>query len=300
MKKTYNSLKKLLYIILLEILFIAFFGTIAFCFMYIEDSYTLYFPHIITILFFALILCALATSVVYMFKANNLGISKIKKKYNLTRFSSAFCAIMMIILFIYESVIAIVRSDLQPLYYAFRMVRWLLTLPACAYFIIELIPKKIKRNKVVIPKPLKILTSVSVILFAVFSLFTIYFSPLLANDISKISHIVVYAFIALFFLFQGQIENSIPKFKPYILIGLFTSIVATAFPLSISLAKIIGRFSVLAGYSQPEHIVCVAIGIYSFTKMFAILSTMYDVSELRADDRHHHHHHHHSSEGEEK
>ena len=56
----------------------------------------------------------------------------------------------------------------------------------------------------------------------------------------------------------------------------------------------------LAGYSQPEHIVCVAIGIYSFTKMFAILSTMYDVSELRADDRHHHHHHHHSSEGEEK
>ena len=282
MRNTYRFLKKFFYILLINLLIVAIFSVISFSFMSIDDSVTqsvkLRFPHIVTIMLYLFVIATIGIAIFASVKAKSINVTHIKKQYKFFQFASVFCAIMMMIFFIYECVISITKANFQ-LYFFFRASRWLLTIPFCAYFIVQALPKKIKRTKIQIPRWAKVTLSVCAILWCVFGILTTYFSGLQHNDITKITLLLVYVAIAIFFVFEGEFEFVKSAHKPYMISAFACTALAFAFPLGISIAKIFGKISPYRAFSQPELLLTIALGIYALAKMFALLSTMHTVIE---------------------
>lgn len=278
MRNTYRFLKKSLAIILICLLAVVIFSVICFAFMYDADRYALRFPHVVTIMLYLFVVGTIAYSIFVCVKAKSINVTHIKKNNKLLQFASMLTAIMMLIFFIYECVVSITRANFQ-LYFFFRVTRWLLSLPACLYFAFQAIPKKIHRTKIVVPTWAKVTMSICSIAWCVFGILTTYFSSLPTTDIAKITQLIVYASLALFLVFEGEFQNAKQRHKPYMISAFICTTLTFAFPLGISVAKIIGKMSPYRAFSQPELLLSVAIGVYALAKMSALVSTMHTVIE---------------------
>ncbi len=286
MKKTYHFLQLFSIVILVELLFTALLGGVSFGYLYDAEADALPFPHVIIILFALMVISTIGTIIYVCVKAENVGVSHIKKTNKFILFADAFAVIMMLTFFIYECVTSMTHLDDTNATKAtifFRVLRWIISIPALGYFVFQALPKKIKRIKIAIPTFLKAITSVSVILWCILGVFTTYFATHLTTpgDVTKISMMFVYAIFALFFILEGEFELIRTRHKPYMISAFVTSVFAFAFPFGISIAKIFRSDMVRDALSQPELVTCVAIGIYSLAKMFALVSTMKLVIENR-------------------
>ena len=285
MRQAYHFLKTFIFAILAQLVFVALFSVISFSFMY--KTHSLKFPHIITIAFFLFIISTIASGVYACLHAKSLNVTHIRKDSKFFQFATIFAAIMMLVFFVCDATVTIVFSGLSA-YFFFRVTKWILTLPLLAYFILQALPKRIGHTKIKIPSGAKIFTSICAIAWAVFGIFTIYFTSAPTTDFIKITQILTYASIAVFFVFEGEFENVKSNHKTYLISAIVCSTFTFAFPFGVSIAKIIGRFS-SASYApaQPELLVCVAIGLYAIAKVFAFISTMHVVIEnSKTDFRH--------------
>lgn len=291
MKQTYSFLKKSIFIILAEIVFAALLGAVSFTYLYDSATDSLAFPNIITILFMLVLIGSVATIIAVCLKAKKVGISHIKKTNKFILFADAFGVIMMLIFFIYECITSMtyMNADSKALLF-FRSTRWIMSIPALGYFIIQALPKKIKRTKIVVPPYLKIIASVSVIAWCVLGIFTTYFAKHLTNpaDVTKISMMFIYAILAMFFIFEGEFENVKTRHKPYMILSFISALAAFSFPFGMSVAKIFRADMTWDSLSQPELLACAAIGLYALAKMFALVSTMGIVIENEHGKKHHH------------
>lgn len=280
MKKTYSFLKTRIFVLLGELIAIAIMGAVMFTYLYDEYDHALRFPNVITILFALLIAGTIATAIVICLQAEEIGITRIKKTNKFILFADALGLIMMLAFFIYECITCMAyMSGSLDAFTIFRVIRWVISSPACGYFLIQALPNKINRVKIEIPYALKIGASVSIILWSILGIFTTYFAPQMSpNDISKISMMFVYAVMALYFIFEGEFNYVKTQHKPYMIFAFICSAVTFAFPFGISIAKIFS-FPFNQALSQPELLVCSAIGVYSLAKMFALISTMRIVIE---------------------
>lgn len=282
MRKTCRFLEKFILVVLLELLFVALFGAISFSFMHDEETNTLIMPHIVTIVFLIVILATIGTGIFMSVKAKNICVVNIKKTEPFLMFASTFAAILTLVFFIYECIISIVKGQMSA-YFVFRATKWVLSLVLVAYFVIQALPKKVGKFRIHIPANAKIGVSICAIAWAVFGVLTVYFNALLITDISKISQLLVYASIAVFFVFEGEFENVKARHKPYMISAFVCSALTFAFPLGISLAKILGKFSPYGAFSQPELLLSFAIGLYAFAKMVAMIRTMRIVVDSSSD-----------------
>ena len=277
MKKTYRFLRKSIFIILAELVFVALLGSVSFGYLYDISTDTLEFPHVITVLFAIMVVAAIATSVYVCIKSKTIGVSRIKKTNKFILFADGFAVVMMLAFFIYECITSMtyVGSGKGAIVF-FRVSRWILSVPALGYFIIQALPKKIRRIKIVVPNYLKLITSVCLILWCIFGVFTTYFATHLANqkDVTKISMMFVYVIISIFFILEGEFELIKTRHKPYMIMAFVTATASFAFPFAISIAKIFKPAMAWEGLSQPELLVSFAIGVYALAKMFALVSTM--------------------------
>lgn len=283
MRKTCKFLEKFIIVMLIELLFVALFGFISFSFMHNAETNTLPMPHIVTIVFMIFILGTIGTSVYVALKADKIGIVSIKKTEPVLMFASTFAAIMALTFFIYECIISIARGQMSA-YFAFRATKWVLSLVLVAYFVIQALPKKFGKHRIHIPAAAKIGVSICAIAWAIFGLLTVYFNALLMSDVSKVSQLIVYASIAVFFVFEGEFDNVKPVHKPYIISAISCSAITFAFPFGISFSKIIGKYSPFGAFSQPELVLSFAIGIYAFAKMVALVRTMRMVVDSKSND----------------
>ncbi len=282
MRKTCRFLEKFIFIILIELLFVALFGAISFSFMHDEATNTLAMPHIVTIVFLIVILGTIGTGIFTALKPKSFCVVSIKKTEPFLMFASTFAAILALVFFIYECIISIVKGQMSA-YFVFRATKWVLSLVLVAYFVIQALPKKVRKFRIHVPTNAKIGVSICAIAWAVFGVLTVYFNALLITDISKISQLIVYASIAVFFVFEGEFDNVKPRHKPYIISAITCSALTFAFPLGISLAKIFGKFSPYGAFSQPELLLSFAIGLYAFAKMVAMVRTMRIVVDSSSD-----------------
>lgn len=285
MRKTCKFLEKFILVILIELLFVALFGVISFSFMHNAETNTLPMPHIVTIVFILFILGTIGTSVYMAFKAKEICVVSIKKTEPYLMFASTFAALMALAIFVYESIISVARGQMNA-YFVFRATKWVLSLVLVAYFVIQALPKKFGKLRVHIPSAAKIGVSICAILWAVFGVLTVYFNALHMNDVSKVSQLLVYASIAVFFVFEGEFDNVKPVYKPYIISAITCSALTFGFPLGISISKIIGKFSPYGAFSQAELLLSFAIGFYAFAKMLAMVRTMRIVVDSKTNDHH--------------
>lgn len=285
MRKTYHFLRSFIFAVLAALVFVAFFGVIAFSFMHNEDTRTLEWPHIITIMFYMLISASCALSIVMAIKSKDVQLTKIKKSNPFLLFSSAFAAIIALVFFVYECVVSIARSYIG-VYFILRTARWILLLFVVAYFVFQAMPNKVKRVNISIPLAARATASIGAVIWAVLSILVVYFNNLGATDISKISMLLVYASFAVFFVFEGIFELIKARIIPYIISAGISATLAFAFPLGISISKIIGTYDSSFGFSQSEMLMCFAIGLYCLARMVAYVWTMRRVIELSARESH--------------
>ena len=277
MKKTYHLLHKFIFIILAELIFVALLGVVSFAYLYNLSTDSLPYPHVITILFAIMVAATIATSVYVCINSHEIGVTRIKKTNKFILFADAFAVVMMLIFFIYECVTSMtyINKEQNAIVF-FRVSRWIISIPALGYFIIQALPKKIRRTRVVIPDYLKLIASVCLILWCILGVFTTYFASHLTNpkDITKITMMFIYVIIAMFFILEGEFELIKARHKPYMIAAFTTATVTFAIPLGISIAKVFKPSMAWEALSQPELLVCAAIGIYALAKMFALVSTM--------------------------
>lgn len=293
MRKTYKFLKLFTLIILAELALIALFGTVAFSFITKDSAtVTLRFPHIITVIFYLLIIATVATAVYACVRSKNVGITHIKKNNRFLQFASCFAAIMMLVFFVYECVV--IASDTtgtnaasHTLYFVSRSVRWILSLVSCIYFVLQALPKRFRHLRIRIPKWLSVTSAICAILWAVVGLIVVYFDYKVGNsETAKVGQLLAYASIAIFLLFESEFELAKPRTKAYMISAFVCSAITFAFPLSISVAKIIGKISVYRAFSQAELLLTFAVGLYALAKMFALVSTMHTVIETSNHSSH--------------
>lgn len=282
MRKTCRFLERLILVILLELFFVAVLGVISFSFMHDSQTNTLVMPHFVTIVFLLMILGTIGTGIFMALKPKKLCVTSIKKSEPFLLFAAAFAAIMMLVLFIYEAIINILKGQINA-YFFFRAAKWVFSFVTAFYFIVQSLPKKLGPFKIRIPSTLKIAISICAIVWAIFGVLTVYFNALLINDISKISQLLVYASIAVFFVFEGEFENVKARHKPYMISAFICATLTFAFPLGISIAKILDKYSAYGAFSQPELILSFAIGLYALARMIAMIRTMRIVVDGSSD-----------------
>ncbi len=286
MRKTHRFLKGMFIVIFANLFVTAIMSAISFSYLCTYSSpLKLRFPHIITILFLITIASVIGLAIYTAVKTQTLGITRIKRQYKFLQFASVLCAIMMFIFFIYECIITITKADLQ-IYFFFRASKWILTIPVCIYFIFQALPKKIHKSTINISRWAKIGSSVCAIAWSLFGVMTVYFSGLNFADISKITVSIAYIAIAAFFVFEGEFEFVKPSHRAYIISAFACAALTLSFPLGISFAKITGKISEYAAYSQPELLLIMAIGVYALSKMLALLSTMHTVIDNSSTSAH--------------
>lgn len=277
MKKTYHFLRQSIWVILVELVFIGLLSAVSFIYLFDSATDTLPLSHVIVILLILLTLGAIGTAIFVCIKAENVGVTRIKKTNKFILFAEAFTVIMMLAFFIYECLTSMVyaESDSKALV-LFRVTRWILSIPAFGYFLLQAFPKKIGRARIHIPTILSIITSLSLILWSILGIFTTYFASHLKNpnDVTKISMMFIYVVISAFFIFEGEFRFVKTVHMPYMMSAFFTSIVTFAIPFGISIAKIVRAELAYDALSQSELLTCVAIGVYALAKMFSLVSTM--------------------------
>ena len=308
MKKTYKFLLKHLPIVLGCALATSAIGVIALILGYNDITSWLSLKGACTIIFIIFGLFSIGYVGYISYKTNDIHIKRIKKSSGFLRVCSCLAFAITLFIFGFELVkiiLASYQSSFSEYFSVWRVLRFVFALPCSCYFLLMALPTKLKRRKVNIPKPIWYICSVSTILWAISGLLASYFSSQLSTmNILKIWQILVYLCFAVFFLFEAKFEHINQSPRAFIFTGCLALIVTMAFSLSSLICLAIGTISGHNSFSAPELICSVIIGLYAFSRIYAIPFTIKHVIETSdthiSSGEHKHHHHRHSSNSSSK
>lgn len=293
MEKIYNLFKKNLPIIFILSLVGLVFGILTFVYYYNPSTVSINFKNVIPIFAVIFIALAIGVSIYFTVKVDKLHLSRIKKNSGFSKFAALLAATLAAALFFFN----FFKFVLEPSSFSIIMIlRLIVFVPFIAYLIIGIIPKKIKKVRIELPKWLKPVTSTCTLLWSILSLMTIYFwnsGGLTTANLFKNVYIFYYILATVFFLFEIKFELFAPSHRAYIISALLLFVYTFSVTGSIMVAKFLGQLSVVT-VSDFEIFLSFSIGIYALSKLIAMQQTLkFVMKKGGSSHRHHHHHHHH-------
>lgn len=275
MRKTYALLKKWIFVIAIGLIPVILFGILSFKLCYNAETYSLKIPTVITCIFLTVIVALIVVCAYAAISADGVKVTAVKKDCGFLKFAAYLCSVTMLVGFIYD--LTNIIDDPQS-YGVFRIIRFILSATLCAYFIVEVFPKRIKNKNVTVPRWLQYTLSVCTVFWGLSGVFSVYFyNGLLTSEIARISQVIIYVLIALFFLFETEVNHLTPKYRAYIFSALALAVLVCAFPIPMLLIPSVQRFSAM------ELLYPISIGIYAMAKMFALMTTMKRAIKRRED-----------------
>lgn len=275
MRKTYHVFKYFFPILVGALILVSIVGAVAFSLEYDREALTLDMGSPLVMVFMALIAIVFVAIIVFAVFARKLHFERIKKHTRLTSFCASFAALMAFGAFVYD-VVSITVYDVE--FTAIGLVRTVLYLVVCAYFVIEALPKIINRKWVDIPRIIRQALSLTAIAWAIIGIFTVYFAPsegLLSTSIIYNGKIVAYTAIALFFVFEAEREFAKAKYGMLVFSALLTSLVSLALSASLILSLLVGQIHMNElGFTIFDHMFTAGIGLFSLSRTYSIFKTL--------------------------
>lgn len=289
MKKVYDFFRKFYWLFLIGGFINIIFGTVAFALDYKNQQFV--FPAVCSILFVVFLAASLSFAIFFAHKTKHLHITKIRKQSsNFLKLSTWLALAAITLLFIAETVKLVSKSyisdpsDFTPA----RIARYILCLPLIAYFLINALPSKIKKTKIVIPNVIKYILSVCSILWCLSGLLSAYFYEKLAEtNMAKNWQIIIYLALTFFFLFEAKFEHLKPSNFAYVLSAFTSFLLVMSFSVTIIISSSLGFIPIYidAGqnvyecFSAVENLVVFLLGLYAFARMHAVYRTMKHVMD---------------------
>ena len=298
MEKTYNLFKKFIPIIILLSFLGLIFGIFSLIYYYNDYTISISFGNVIPIFAISFAVLAIVAYVILVIKTPTIHIKRLKKDLGFSKFAAALAAALVTALFLFDFIKFILPStSLMTL----KIVRLPVTIPFIIYFILELVPSKLRRKKINIPSWLPPICSLCAIAWCVIGLLSIYFwsgeGSLPTTNIFKLLHMLYYAVAILFFLSEMGFSY-FAKGHRFFIIASFTLFVVSFVSTG---SVMIGMFFNLipsVTISEFEVITAFTLGIYALSKMLSVPYTIKYVISREGSRHHqqHHHHHHHSKQ----
>lgn len=277
MKKAYEIFKKLIPYVIVGAVITTIFGIVAYGLNYNKATSTFIVPEVCSLLFIGFLAVTVGYVIFFSIKSRHLHITKIRKNSNFLKLTSWLTAAVLVLLFIFETAKLIAEPYIEDAtgFNAWRVIRYILTLPFAAYFIIEAFPKKIKKTKINFPNWLRYTLSICAILWCVSGLLSIYFSDFMTTtNVIKNFQIILYLVFSVFFVFEGKFEHLKPNNVGYLITSLLSFVLSMGLGLSTIISLAAGFISTYKCCSEIELTTYAVIGIYALSRVFAILSTM--------------------------
>ena len=289
MKNVYEFIKRYYWLFLVGGFINIIFGVLAFALDYEEQRFV--FPAVCSLLFVIFLCCSLAFAIFYSYKTMHPHITKIRKQSsNFLKLSTWLAFSAVALLFVAESakIISINYIADPSEFTASRIVRYILCLPLMGYFFVNGLPRKLKKKRLDVPKPLKYTFSVCAILWGISGVVAAYqYEKLDAMNMTKNWQIIIYLVITFFFLFEAKFEHLKPSNFPYVLSASVLFILVMSFSVSVVLAGAAGFIPtyISAGnnqyesFSAFENLVVFLIGLYAYARMHALGTTIKHVMD---------------------
>ena len=280
MKDTLKLFRRFLPIIFLLSILGAFFGLLTFLF-YLDlaaPKSTINW-NIIPIITVLLLVSAIGVSLAFAIKTEKIHIKRIKKNTAISKFANLLVATLASALFLFD----FFRFVEAPADFSvWRILRLVVFVPFIAYMVIAIIPRKIRKKTVVIPKWATYVSSASTIIWCILGLITLYFFNVIAmTDIFKLIFMIYYIIVILFFVTEVQFELLGAGHRAYLFSALALSAYTFVLSGSITIGMFIGKLRDIH-ISAFEVFLSLTIGIYAFSKMIAIQSTLkYEIEKNR-------------------
>lgn len=297
MEKTYKLFKRFLPIIFILSCIGLIFAMFTILYYYNPDLPGIYFGNVIPIFTILFLCAAFGVAFAFAFSVKSLHIKRIRKSSNLSKFAALLAAGLVTALFLYNFIQFV---QFEVTLSVFKNVRLIFAIPFVAYLVIGILPKKIKKKKIVIPKWVTPITAICTIAWCILGLLAIYFwegdGALPMTNVFRLMHMFYQVVVTVFFLSEIGFEVFSKGHKFYVLSA--SCLFITTFVLSGGM--MFGKFLRLipkVTISDFEIFAAFALGIYALSKLVAIQQTIYYVMKKDRDgsSHHHHHHHHHTS-----
>ncbi len=288
MDKTYNLFKKFLPLII-GIAFVGLaFSLLTLIYYYNDSTISVDFKNVIPIFSVIVLFGAIALSVYFSLQIKDLHIAKIKKNFAFSKFASSLTAALAAALFFFDFFRFVqTPTTSSPL----RILRMLVFVPFIAHFILGMMPSKIKRKKLSLPKWLKPTTSICAISWSIFGLLMIYFwAGLPTANMFRIIHTFYYILLIVFFMFEAKFELFTPMPRAFVMSSTLLFVYSFILTGSITIAKVLGGIPGVK-ISDFELFLTFSIGIYALSRMISVQQTLKYVMNKNSGSRHHHHHH---------
>lgn len=275
MRKTYHMFRYFFPILIGALALISILGAVTFSLEYDREALTLNMKSPLTVVFMAFIAVTFIAIVVFAVFARKLHFERIKKHTRLTSFCASFAALMAFGSFVNDIIdITVYDKDFSVI----SLVRTVLSLVVCAYFVVEALPRLINRKWVEIPLIIRQTLSVTVILWAIIGIFSVYFTPgegLLTTSIIYNGKIVAYTAMALFFVFEAEREFAKAKYGCLVFSALFTALISFALSASLILALLTGQIEINElGFNIFGHLLTAGIGLFAVSRTYSIFKTL--------------------------
>ncbi|MBO5261789.1 MAG: hypothetical protein J6B45_01965, partial [Clostridia bacterium] len=293
MEKTYNLFKKFIPPIIILSCIGLLFALFTLLYYYVPSTASIDFKNIIPIFTAAFLAVSYAVCFVFAFSIKSLHIKRIRKNSSFLKFASLLAAGLVFFLFLFNFIQFVQLDEQWPVFKALRLI---VSIPFVAYLVVGIIPKKIKRKKIVIPKWVMPITSICAVIWCILGLLAVYFweglGALPTTNIFRLIHTFYQAMVILFFLAEIGFEFLGKGHKLYVLTA--SCLFVTTFVLTGGM--LLGKFLNIipqVNISNFEIFTGVALGIYALAKLIAIQQTLKYVMKRESEGHSHHHHHHH-------
>lgn len=301
MEKNYALFKKYLPILIIVSVIGLFFGLLSLAYdSYSPATVSVDFTDVIPIFWLAFLAISYIVSLVFTFQIKNLKINRIKKSSSFSKFAGLLAAGLISALFIFNFIQFVkLESSLSPA----KIARLAFSIPFIAYLVVGVLPKKIRKKKIEIPKWVFPLGAIGAIGWCISSLFAIYFwggaAALPTTNFFRLTHMFYLALATVFFLTEVGFEMLGKGHRLYILSATCLFVTTTVITGTVMVASIFGKGREIS-ISGFEIFVGVSLGVYALSRLFAIQHTIKHVIKQQKEGMHRHHHHHHHSSSKSK
>ena len=297
MEKTYSAFKKFIPIILVLSLLSIIFGVFTLLHYYDKYTISIQFSNVIPIFAIIFTVLTVVAYIILAVKTPTLHVKRLKRDSGFSKFASALAAAFVTALFLFDFIRFVSPSTALM---TTKIIRLPVSIPFIAYFVLELIPSKIKRKKISIPSWVPVLCSLCAIAWCVIGALSTYFwSGLPITNFFKISHILYYILGALFFLADFAFNHFGKGHRLYIISAFSFFAIVAIFTGSTTVGTLAGWLQDMT-ISQFELVTAIALGIFALSKMIAVPYTIKYVLKREGRNSHRSHHHHHSHVSKQK
>ncbi len=274
MKQTHKLFRLFLPIIIGFTLLATLLGIFMLAFNY-TDEQGIYFKAAAPLLFFAFVLISIGISIFFVCKIEHVYVVKTKHDCPFFQFASVFAFLIIFALTIYDLATFLQYPALDTAR-VFKILRLIVSIPFLTHLLMSVFPKRIRRQKIEFPHWLKTVCSISAVIWCLFGLLAVWFYESQGYTYFKVTHIVFYVLMTLYFLLDAKNLLIKPSSKLFILTSLFLFITSISFALSTIFGIVIGKVVSMQpiGISEFELICSFAFALYALSKVFAYKTTL--------------------------